>query len=207
MLIQSTVGPSQNNDGNTGVAPRLGRQADTMVSQLHGKYYEASRTRTTFRGSALAVTTTVGFATTYTGLVLANPFGSNVNAVVLRMGYGNSVAFATAGVIGVMKGYSSATQVVLTTPVQPYDSIYTGSYSGVCVMASAATLPATPVLHKVVASCGTANTNTYSLPANNIVELEGDLILPPGAFCAVYTSVASGTNGMYFDLFWEEVPV
>lgn len=207
MLIQSTVGPSQNNDGNTGVAPRLGRQGDLVASTLHGRYYEASRLRTTFRGASLGVTTSVGFATTYTGLVLANPFGSNVNASILRAGFGNSVAFATGGVIGIMKGYSAATQVVLTTPVQPYDSFYNGGYSGTCVMASAATLPVTPVLHKIFASCGTANVNTYSLSSNGIIDMDGDLILPPGGFCAFYTSVASGASAMYLDIMWEEVPV
>ena len=38
-----------------------------------------------------------------------------------------------------------------------------------------------------------------------VIDLEGSIILPPGAYCAFYTSTVSGTAGASFSFQWEEV--
>ena len=76
MQIQALIGQQNNNDSQI-VNARAGKQGEQMVSNLHALYYEQVYRRNVFSASAQAVlTTSVGLATAYTGLVVSNPVGS-----------------------------------------------------------------------------------------------------------------------------------
>ena len=61
-------------DGGLGNVIRLGQQADQIVSELHGRYYEQTVRGKVFsvNTQGTAVTTTAALATTWTGLGIAN---------------------------------------------------------------------------------------------------------------------------------------
>jgi hypothetical protein len=188
---------------------RLGNMGETVVSQLHAPLYEATYRRAKFFGSngATPSVTTVALATTYTGLVLYNPAGTTVNLVVDTVGYSFLVAFTAAATVGLMVGYAAAGIVTASAAASPGASSFVGGGTpsqGKCALS--ATLVGTPVLHTVF---GAGLTGAISTAPQNqtIYDMGGSLILPPGAYAAIYTSTASGAASLAASFQWEEVPV
>jgi hypothetical protein len=184
---------------------RLGRQGEQIMQPLHGEYYEGVfRGRVFSGGNAAGVTTSVGAATTHTGLCLTNPSGSGVNLVLNYVGVGELVAPAAAAIIGIATGFS-ATAVTQTTSIAP-QSNFVGSVQGAGLLASAVTLPVAPTLRQVLGAMGTVAATSQSLNVPT-VELKGILVIPPGGYACTFTSTASGASGMAFSFTWEEVPI
>ena len=203
---QINIGIQNNSDSSQGITARGGRQGEQLVSELHGRYYEQAYRQNMFSGAAVGVTTTVGTATTYTGLVLTNPIGSGVNLVPNKLGLAFLVAFAAASAIGLMRGFSATTQVTQTTPVTPSNTL-TSANSGKGLLASSATLPVTPTVVQIIDAGLTGAITTAPESPIGMVDLEGSIVIPPGGFLAIYTSTASGAASMAASMQWEEVPV
>jgi hypothetical protein len=159
MLIQPQVGPLATTSSLAAgqqPAARAGNMGELIVSELHGRYYEAAYRKTMFSAANQAgATTTVGLATTYTGICLSNPINSTVNLVVQKVGYAQLVAFTAAAVIAVAAGYNSNTNVTHTTPVTPRSNYFNNGTTGQALVDVAATLPTAPVYTHVL---GTALT-------------------------------------------------
>lgn len=202
MINEIRVGVQQASD-STQITARGGRTGELIVGDAHGRYYEATSRGTIFSGSATGKDTTVGLATTYTGLCLSNPTGSTVNLVINKVGYAFTVAFPAASVIGLMTGYSS-TEVTHTTP-GVIKSQKIGGPAGLGKLDVAATI-STPTLNTILSSGTTAALTTAPTECSGLVDLEGSIVLPPGAFCAFYTSTAAGASGANYSISWEEVP-
>lgn len=198
---------------NTGTSPntqlpmRLGNLGDQIISELHGRYYEQTYRRNVFSAAVQAVgTTTVGLATTYTGLCVSNPLTSTVNLVILKASLMQSViqsaqpeAFALA--VGI-----STTAVTHTTPVVAgtglRNNFISSSYTGQALADTAATLPAAPTYHTFLQNTASATVNGNG----GVFDLEGSIILPPGAYICFVTPAQASVAGMWFSLTWEEVP-
>lgn len=203
--IQSQVGPQALQNGAT-VTNRIDRTAATVATDAHGRYREATYQKNMYSGSIAGQTTTVGLATTYTGLCLSNPVGSNVVLSVNKVGFGFLVVWAAVASVGIMTGYNSSTNVTHTTPVTPRNRYFTGAGGGVGLLDSAATLPTAPTLDQVFAAASTATAAVPPL-VQGYFDLEGSLELPPGAYAAFYTSTASGTNSASLSIQWEEIAI
>jgi hypothetical protein len=200
MLIDGQVGQATVSDG-TRVPPRLGRQTEVIVQELHGRYYEQ-----VFRGNMFSAANqaaqaiSVALATTYTGLLLYNPVGSPVNLVPNKVKFALSVAPAAIAPIGLIIGWAATGGVtVQTTPITPNNQII-GKARGIGIALSAATI-VTPVWEMFLEDGFTA----AALPAPTLpVDLEGSIILQPGAFMAFGALTAVTGLG---SIFWEEVPI
>jgi hypothetical protein len=196
------VGPTAQSDGMTpGI--RLGRSAEVIVDELHGRYYETTYRKAMYSGSILGQVTTVGLATTYTGLVLANPPGSSVNLVLNKVGVGFLVAFAAAAAVGIMTGFST-TALTGVTAVTTRSQLFNGAGPGQGVLANVATLPIAPTINTIFGA-GLTGAITTVPAVFGLFDLEGSIILPPGGYAAIYTSTASGAASMAASMQWEEV--
>ena len=198
MLSQGQVGPITSTSDGVQVALRAGRLGDQIISELHPRYYEECYRRAVFSAAnQTATVTSVALATTYTGLVLSNPVGSSVNLVLIKTAAAFPVAPAAAVVVGLMLGYNAGTNVTHTTPVTPRSNFIGVGASPVGLVDAAATLPTAPTLQKVMGIVGTGAITTYG--GINAVEedFEGSIILPPGAYAAIYTSAASAAAGFF----------
>ena len=71
----------------------------------------------------------------------------------------------------------------------------------------AATLPTAPTLNVILASRLTGAITTVPFVTGGLVDIAGAIILPPGAYCAFYTSTVSGTAAGAFSFSWEEIAV
>jgi hypothetical protein len=194
-----------NADGITST-PRTGRNGDITTSNLHGKYYEQAYGKKLFGGSIVGQTNTVGVATTYTGLCLSNPITSTVNLVLNKVGMCFTVAFTAAATCGIMTGFNSGTNVTHTAAGTVRNKFIGSSVTGSGLLDTSATLPTAPVLDTILLE-GLTGTISTTVESQSLFDIEGSIILPPGAYACVYTSTASGTNGMSASFTWEEVPV
>ncbi len=205
MIFEGVVGIQNNPDSANSTPIRQGHQGDVLVSELHGRYYEPTYRKSMFGGSIVGQVTTVGVATTYTGLCLSNPVGSSVNLVLNKVGITFLVAFPAAAAVGIMTGYNGSTSVTHTTPAVVRNK-YVGAGVGSGLLDSACTLPIAPVLDTVFFA-GLTGAITTVTAGDAIVDLEGTIIIPPGGYGAIYTSTASGAASMAASMTWEEVPL
>jgi hypothetical protein len=210
MLVQKQVGPvSTTTSISAGVLVpgRTGNMGEDIVSELHGRYYEAAYRRSIFSGASLGQTTSVGLATAVVGLTLTNPIGSPVNLVVNKFGFSFIVAFAAASTVGLAVGYNAATAVTQTTPVTPKNNFVGVGATGTGLLASTATVPTAATVQLIAAAGLTGAITTVPYIAPTVIDLEGSIVLPPGGYLCTYTSTASGAAGANFSFQWEEVPV
>lgn len=203
MLIQAQVGPAVSSTSlGAGTNPnlRLDNMGGLTVSQLNPRYYEETYRRQTYTiANQSGVTTSTGLSGSYTGLFIQNPTTSTVNVVITKVGYAISVV-GTAGVIGLMTGTGASITSTLVTP----RNRFVGGVGAQCLAAATCTLPGTAVIETILGS------QTTALDAGlgpKVIDLEGSLILPPGAFAAFYTSTATGTSGFFGSFQWVEIPL
>ena len=209
MIIQGQVGPITSTTSiaaGTQATARMGQLGELIVSELNGRYYEQAYRRQIFSaGNQAAVATVALGTTTYTGLALSNPIGSPVNLVLLKGSYAASVAIPTAGMLGIETGYNSGTNVTHTAAATVFNSFIGVGSAGTGLVDTSATLPTAPVHRMSVANLGTVALTSVNVTAPQIIDFEGSIVLPPGAFVAWYTS-ATNTAAWFFTWMWEEVP-
>lgn len=207
MLIQGQVGPVASTTSlSAGVqtTARMDNLGGLAATQLLPRYYETTYRRSMFTiANQTGITTSAALSTSYTGLVLQNPVGSQFNIVLTKVGYAFTVAPAAAVVVGLMTGVNTTT---FTTNLVTARNRYVGGITSIGV-ASTNTTIATPVLETVLGTVLTGAITTQSQQAPTVVDMEGSLILTPGAFVAFYTSTASGASGFLGSFQWVEVPL
>jgi hypothetical protein len=212
-LLEAKVGPVVTSTSLTPTlqtSMRLGAQGgDLIVSELMPKYYEQTKNGNVFFGAnSTGVTTSVGTTTTYVGLVLSNPIGNTKNIVVLKTGYAMLVVNAAASAIGLMTGYSATVSVAHTTPLVPSSCIIgTGPTPTAKLDSVSTTLSATPVVHSILSAGLTGAITTVPQVVTGLIDLDGTIILPPGAFVAYHTSTASGASSFWGSFTWMELPL
>lgn len=199
------VGPALAASG-ANLAQRSGNLGDAIVSELHGRYYEQTLRGNMYGGAITGQVTTVGLATTYTGLCLSNPVGSGVNLVINKVGIAFLVAFAAAAAVGIMVGYNASTNVTHTTPVTPHNKGNANLAGGKGLLDSSATLPTAPIVDTILLAGLTGAITTAPDSPDGVFDLEGSIILQPGGYAAIYTSTVSGAASGAFSFSWEEVP-
>jgi hypothetical protein len=213
MQIHGKVGPivssTSLSDGTSNIDMRMGRMGEQIVSELHGRYYEAAYRRSVFSGgNAVGVVTSVGVTATYTGLCLTNPLANTVNLVLLKCGYAFSVVQPTAAlVIGLMTTYHASTAVTQTTPITPVNNYIGIGSAPTGLLASSVACATAFTLRAILGSLGTAALTVPVTQPPAFFDLEGSIILPPGACVAFFTNVISGAAGFWGSFMWEEVPV
>lgn len=208
MALPISVVVGGNSPANAGSQPntlRVGPTGELVQAQYHGMYYEATVRNQMFSGSTLTgVTTTVGFATTLTGFCLTNPIGSTVNLVLDRVKYASLVAQTSALVFGLQTGYNASTNVTQTTALVPLSN-FVGQPAGQGLIASAVTLPTAPTRLILLDTILTGAITTV-IQGGNQYDMYGSVVIPPGGYCATYTSAASVSSSLVFGMVWEEIP-
>jgi len=174
-----------------------------LAQALHGDYLAAALRQKLFVAAVQAgVTSSVGLATTYTGLVVSNPIGSLVNLAIMRIGLAQSVINAAVNAFGYGGGIHTTTQVVHTTPVAPRNC-FLGAPAGVALADVAATLPIAPTYMEFFSDTPGATTN----PVPQFLELRGSLVVPPGGFVCTLAIAASPAAALWPSIMWEEIPI
>lgn len=211
MLSQGQVGPIASTADGIQVALRAGKLGEQIVSELHPRYYETAYRRNMFGGANQVASVTSAnllTAAAYTGLVLSNPTGSSVNLVLSKVSASFPVTPAAAIVVGLAVGYNASANH--TTPVAGTlgnNFVGVGAAPVGLIATSVATLSAVQTIRKIMGTVGTGALTTFGAVLAIEEDFEGSVILPPGAFCTIYTSTAANTAGFLGSYHWEEVPI
>lgn len=205
MLLKVIPGV-QNNGDTAPILARGGKQGELMVSELHGRYYEQAYRGAMFSASIQAVaTTTTGLATTYTGLCISNPINSPINAVLNKASIMQSVLQATqVEAYAIAIGFNAATNVTHTAALATKSNLVGSGLVSRVLADTSATLPTAPTYHTFVTNTGTATANSTGA---QVIDLEGSLILPPGAYACWVTPAQASVAGLWFSFSWEEVVI
>lgn len=207
MLSEVRTGPLTSADGSVN-PQRATRDGALVIAGGAADYQELAYRQKVFQAANQGpggTTTTVGLATTYTGLVISNPAGSLVNLVLLQCGIAVVGAPAALSTIGLLAGYAAAGVVTHTTPLTV--SMNGAQVSGAGKADAAATLVGTPILWMPlgVTPITGATAQVLNPPVVlNTYDFKGSLILPPGAYVGIYTSTVLSLIGGFT---WAEVPV
>ena len=200
------TGPQVSSDGNL-TAQRAGKSGESVVTQLHGRYYEQASRRNIFcAANQAAQTWSVGLSTAYAGLVVSNPFVSQqVNLSILQVGFALAAAPAAPASIGLFVGYAAAGGDAVSshsTPVTPQRT-FIGGGAGQGLADAVATLVGGKIswVHQMMGGFTAA-----ALPSSSpsVIDLGGLFIIPPGAFFAIGALTAVSGLG---SIVWEEIPV
>jgi hypothetical protein len=202
VLIQGQIGVQNQVEGSNPITARFGRDADLMVSEMRGRYAEATFRGRGFHVAAQAVlTSTVGLATAYTGLVLSNPVASGYMCEINFVSIMQSVLQSTQiEAFALAVGFNATTNVTHTTP-QAILSTRIGSGLASNMRADvSATLPTAPTYAMFLQNTATATANGPGVT----VDLGGSIMLPPGAYAAIVTPAQASVAGMWYSFQWQE---
>ena len=170
---------------------------DIASYNRQGKVFTAANT------AAVALT---AVATTTTGLVVFNPYGSGKKLIMLDWGFASSVVGTGVGNLGLAVMPANATAVTNTTPIVVQSADGTGAgLQSVARASSSATLPAAGVAVKWLGGNIWVTGGTGDHPYQWSGRLDGGIILVPGSAIqfTIVTTVMTGLGSFT----WAEVPV
>lgn len=207
-VTQGMIGSGASNTAQTAgqlVTTRMGVLADTIVSELQGAYGEATYRGNMFSASIQAVaTTTVGLATTYTGLCISNPIGSGI---IMEITYASLMQSVIQSVqpeaYAIAIGFNATTNVTHTAALTPVSNKVGSGLSALGKADTSATLPTAPTYHTFVQNTGSATTNG----GGSIMDLKGSIQLMPGAYACWVTPAQASVAGLWFSFSWIEKPL
>lgn len=207
-VLNSTIGGIAPNAGLT-PSLRSGSKSDLIVSELHGRYYEAVYNKTIFSAAnPTGITATAfvsGTTTVFLGYCLSNPNGSGFNLIINKVGYACAVPPASESVLVIGTG-SSGSNVTHTTPLTVKSNLIGSGAAGVGLVDSSFTLPVAPTVNTILGDLGTGAA-TVSKVSNGLWDLEGSIILAPGSYAIIAALVAAGAAGAFASVYWEEVTI
>jgi hypothetical protein len=204
----SRVGPQSAADGSY-TQNRSGKTGDQVVSQAHGKYYEASHRGVLFaaceQGSGVAPGTALG---TTAALVLYNPQGSGKRLSIKKIAVGY-----ISGTLGAGTLYhcinNSATQTAPSsgTALTPVASDVGNTATPVGVAKAGATV-VQPVAYRPFVTLSAELASTASPMQDLYEDLDGEIVLEPGTSYQLQSVAAAGsTPKITAGITWEEISV
>jgi hypothetical protein len=205
MLIETRAGLITCTDGTKNPL-RSDNEGSLIVSESHGKYYEASRNNK-LKYSYCAARATSLPATSMIGNIVWNPPGSGIN---LSMAKWSIILHVTsAATVGITACYAAqAITPTTATVADSYGSCYLNAGSPANMKAKAYAIGTLLVVPTVVIPLFH---NTAAIATTGVDRMTGDFegmfTVPPGhLFCLAALGAAVAAAGMTSTLTWEEVP-
>jgi hypothetical protein len=208
MLLEGRIGEKSSAEGAQETI-RLSRLTEVVLTQAHGKYYEAARLGKLFVACTAAAGVAPGTALSTTPpLTLYNPSNSGKLLVPIKgaVGYVSGTLGAGTVVYGVNPTTSQAAPSS-GTELTPQCTLI-GAPRGIGKAFQGATLAAAPTLYRplaILTALAAANDNGAFAVVD---DLDGELALLPGACMSLQGIAAAGTSPLVLlALVWEEVVI
>lgn len=178
-----------------------------VTASVGGRYYNAVKRGNVYvAANQTGCVWTVGLATTYTGLCLANPLGSGKNLAILAVSHQEVVA--PTGIAAVyLAGAYHATAVTHSVPSTIMRAnIGPVPAAPVAKADTGATLPTAPfILMNLTAGHTSGALSTSASPA--WFDLGGILVVEPGGFLIVANFTIGVAVGQMASFIWEEIDI
>lgn len=223
--VVNQVGPGTYADG-TNAPVRAGKLGDTIISELHGRFYEQVYRGNLFSGGMTttsisnATFTTATLGVTGTPIVgVWNPANSTANLVILQAIMVITVTAATNTGGGTFQWCSSTSNSAISTGNTPWNR-KTLAQSG-SVAKNMAGVALTGMSNNVVvmhaSSLGGGSAGNFSfvgtaagqftVQQTGVENLDGGIIVPPGGVLSLMCTTTPVAHSAGTALIWEEVPL
>jgi hypothetical protein len=221
MLIQGQIGQTAGADG-TNNNLRQGRTSELIVSQNHGRYYEAASRGNMFNltmslsvGTVVAGNIVGAAANAATQFAIWNPLGSGFNMAIMKTTIAIYSGTIVAGPVfhGVFALGNPTNQTTFDAGRGAQNSMIGGRqpvvrYINTATTGTTITGGTTPLTHKPMNMQFSAGTYAALAGSSGITDLvDGDIVIPPGyGWLPLWTG--GGTSVVYSaSCTWEEVPI
>ena len=186
----SRVGPTSQADGSY-TQNRSGKTGEQIVTNAHGKYYEASHRGVLFgaceQGTGVAPGTALG---TTAALVLYNPQGSGKRLAIKKV---------AVGYISGTLGAGTLYHCINNSATQTAPSSGTARVGATVVQ---------PVAYRPFATLSAELASTANQIANLYEDLDGEIVLEPGTSYQLQAVAAAGsTPKITAGISWEEISI
>lgn len=207
LQVFGDVGPQTLTDGVQ--APfRLGKSGETIVQELHGRYYEAVKRGNVYVASTAGAGVAPGTVLSTTPpFTIYNPAGSGVDLVLMQawLAYISGTLGAGALVWAVNNSPQQAapTGGTVLTPINALLSSNLGR--GKAFQGS--TLAAAPTIFRPFCSLGASLATTAVQPWQAYEPTDGAIVIPQGCSASLQAIAAAGSTPLVLlSAAWEEVP-
>ena len=214
MQIEGVCGPQFVSDSASS-AVRLGKNGALIVSEYHGKYYEAAyrglegQEPGIFHATNPGLLALAGPAATATSFALANPLNSGRNLVLhkVRVALTTLPGTLVAGAFALYGNPVPNATAVTGTSITPINGALGAGSKPAGNAFYTATLPVAPSL--IIPIGGKISATEFGGISNGLLEedLDGSLILSPGTYLTVQETVGDTTTNFsaVVSMSWEEV--
>ena len=202
---------NQNQTGKSvgqGIVASAGEYGELLVSELQARYYEWVYRGLVFTAAnTSAQATSTGPNSTATGLILSNPAGSGVNAVILDA----SIAIASlpagaATLVWAANVNPIGAATTHTIALAPQSALLGSGKKSACFADSSATLPSAPTIVRPIGGGPAATVaSSTAFPPFIRDEVAGGLIVTPG--CAISIQSITTAVSIMASILWAEIPV
>jgi hypothetical protein len=206
-IIGNVTDPTQAQQPDGAYPPlTVGRQADQLTSELHGKHYSVNYRNKLFEANAVTVTVPVNASALVSVFTLYNPPTSGVNAELIDT---SIMQWLAATIVDTAGWYFSSAVLTAKGTFTTAGTVNSGKVGAnppnQVQFYSAFTHSGTPVLTDFIGSFGAATNTT----AGGIQKFyDGRLILPPGIAMSIAMTTAAGTaTGLNLEARWAEWPL
>lgn len=225
MIVQNIVGQPSAGSPNAVMNGRAGQQGDAIVSELHGRFYEANYRGNLFFGghtapTALSGNTVLLTASTTPILGVWNP-STNTNNLVMLQATLTTIANNTtsSAAPGAFVWAISLGNGAISTGANPWNArtlLQSGSNAKTFAGSTALTGLTNNLTIVAGANLPSPGALTYTTLASTALyaayagreDFDGSLIVPPGGVLALLNTASTATAfSCYGRLHWEEVPV
>ncbi len=191
---------------NTTVALAQGRNSELLISEIHGKYFNAAARGALFSFNVTAVTIPVVASGLVSVCSVYNPVGSNRLVELVDMDIGMVLATTVVDTIGLYVSSAVLTaKGTFTTAGTPQAALLNSNLRGVAIPYTAYTHSGTPTRWMPVAMFGAVTTTSNLIAHYNF---DGKAVLTPGSVVSVATATAaSNAAGSDINISWLETPI
>lgn len=204
---QGVVGTQTNSDGTTKTF-RMGKGGHQLANLGNGKYYELVRDGVVFIGQTAVTGVAPGTAIgTTAAAALYNPAGSGKLVVLLQTSLGYVSGTLGAGLISYCVNTNLVAAAVTGTAMAHRNALVGATASAAASALTTATLPAAPQPVRTLCSLGASLASTAVQPWQVLDDVDGALILKPGATVSLQGTTAAGSTPLVcISWMWAELP-
>lgn len=205
--LQVQVGRQTAGDGTKPTA-RGARDASLVVMQAGSKYYQLVKDGLVYVAQTAVTGVAPGTAIgTTAAAALYNPAGSGKDVVILSASLGYVSGTLGAGVVSWCLNTNLAAAAVTGTAMLTRNALAGAGDASVASPFTTATLPAAPTPVRNFCSLGASLASTAVQPWQIVDDVDGAIILKPGATASIQETGAAGSTPLVVvSLVWAELP-
>jgi hypothetical protein len=203
------VGAITGGDGTT-QQTRAGKTGETIVSQAHGKYYEATHRGNVYAAGTAAGGVALGTAVGTTGaFILENPKGSGKRLAIKKVSMAYQSGTLGAGLVWhCANNNPTAAAVSGGTAITPTNCDVGAAMNSVAKPNTGGTLAATPNQLYPFCSLDAELASSVVGTRLNQEDVDGAIVIEPGCQYSLQAEAAAGSSPkVSFGVVWEEIPI